>query len=192
MPTPHPRPWYRDSVFGPGPRMPLCRERRKVWKHRIEMFRRAGRITDGESYVGKALLKRLGQDGRCDPSHQTLAQDSGESVSTVKRALRAFYACGMLNWVRRLWRNGTRVSQDTNAYLLTLGEPPNIPPIRCEVQVGRATCSLDKSRELPSIAAASYADIVTAHVALAERRQAIEARLLNKGLRKGLVALAAG
>ena len=35
---------------------------------------RAGRVTDGEAYVGQALLKRLGQDGRCDPSHQTLAK----------------------------------------------------------------------------------------------------------------------
>ena len=192
MPTPHPRPWHRDSVFGPGPRQPLCCERRKVWKARIDLQRRAGQITDGESYVGQALLKRLGQDGRCDPSHQTLAKDSGESVSTVKRALKAFWACGLVNWVRRLWRNGTRVSQDTNAYLLTLGEPPKFPADRCEVQSARQTSSLDKSREFLVVAAASRADIATAQAVLAERRRAIEARLLNRGLEKGLGALATG
>ena len=192
MPTPHPRPWHRDSIFGPGPRQPLCRERRRVWKARIDLARRAGRITSEFGHVGEALLKRLGPDGRCDPSHQTLARDSGESVSTVKRALKAFYACGMVSWVRRLWRNGTRVSQDTNAYLLTLGEAPKFPTDRCEGQAGRATCSLDKSRELPAITTTSDADIATAQAALAARRRAIEERLLNKGLRKGLATRAIG
>jgi hypothetical protein len=103
------------------------------------LFRRAGGVTDGEAYVGQALLKRLGQDGRCDPLHQTLADDSGESVSTVKRALKAFWACGLVSWARRLWRIGTRVSQDTNAYLLTLGEAPKFPRDRCEAQSGRQT-----------------------------------------------------
>ena len=37
----HPRPWHRNSAFGPGPRRPLDRERRVVWKARIEMHRRA-------------------------------------------------------------------------------------------------------------------------------------------------------
>jgi hypothetical protein len=52
---------------------------------------------DGETYVGAALLRRLGQDGRCDPPHQTLADDSGESISTVKRALAAFRDCGLVS-----------------------------------------------------------------------------------------------
>jgi hypothetical protein len=60
MPTSHPRPWHRDSTFGHGPRIPMCRERRAVWKARIDIQRRAGRVTDGEAYVGQALLKRLG------------------------------------------------------------------------------------------------------------------------------------
>ena len=181
MPTPHPRPWHRNSVFGPGPRLPLCRERRAVWKARVELARRAGRVTDGEAYVGQALLKRLGQDGRCDPSHQTLADDSGESVSTVQRALKAFYACGLVSWVRRLWRNSIRVSQDTNAYLLTLGEPPKIPQVRCEGQFGRETGSVDKSTGLLPVLPRSVAEIATAQAALAARRRAIEARLLTKG-----------
>src|SRR3954464_6471388 len=69
----HPRPWHRGSVFGDGHRVPMDRERRAVWKARVEIHCRAGRITDGYSYVALALLKRLGTDGRCDPSHQTLA-----------------------------------------------------------------------------------------------------------------------
>ena len=170
-------------MFGDGPCHPLCRERRAVWKARIEIQRRAGQVTDGESYVGQALLKRLGQDGRCDPSHQTLADDSGESVSTVKRALKAFWACGLVNWVRRLWRNGTRVSQDTNAYVLTLGEPPKFPRVRCEGQFGRETKSVDKSIDLLPVPPRSAVEVATAQasrVSLAEVRKAMEARLLSK------------
>jgi hypothetical protein len=180
MPTPHPRPWHRDSVFGDGLRLPLCRERRAVWKARIDLARRAGRVTDGEAYVGQALLKRLGQDGRCDPSHQTLADDSGESVSTVKRALKAFWACGLVNWVRRLWRNGTRVSQDTNAYMLTLGDPPQIPQVRCEGQFGRETNSVDKSTDHLPVPPRSAVEVATAQASLAEVQKAMEARLLTK------------
>jgi hypothetical protein len=188
MSTAHPRPWHRDSVFGDGPRIPMCRERRAVWKARIEIQRRAGQVTDGEAYVGQALLKRLGQDGRCDPSHQTLADDSGESVSTVKRALKAFWDCGLVNWVRRLWRNGTRVSQDTNAYVLTLGEPPKFPRVRCEGQFGRETSPVDKSTDHLLVPSTPASERAAANAALVERQRVIEARLLNK--RRGSAVLA--
>src|SRR4051812_30150423 len=98
MPKPHPCPWHRDSLFGDGPRVPLCREKRAQWRGLVGAHRRAGRLTDGHWHVGQALIKRLGQAGRCDPSHATLANDSDESVSTVKRALKALEACGLLTW----------------------------------------------------------------------------------------------
>ena len=189
MSNPHPRPWHRDSVFGDGPRVPMCRERRAVWKARIEIHRRAGRITDGESYVGLALLKRLGQDGRCDPSHQTLADDSGESISTVQRALKAFFACGMVSWIRRLVRDGWRACQTSNAYLLTLGKTPEIPIKRCDCQTDRET---RQDRVFSVQPAATPAEIATAQAALAERRRAIEARLLTKALGKGIGAQVIG
>ena len=80
MPSSHPRPWHRKAVFGDGPRVPMCRERRAVWKTRLEIRRRLGHVTDGHAQVGKALITRQGKDGRCDPSHETLAADSAESV----------------------------------------------------------------------------------------------------------------
>src|SRR5690349_17824692 len=118
----HPRPWHRGSVFGDGHRVPLDREQRAVWKARVEIHRRAGRLTDAGSYVALALLKRLGQDGRCDPSHATLAADSGKSVDTVKRALKAMQKIGMIDWARRVCREGSRVWQMSNSYLLQLGQ----------------------------------------------------------------------
>jgi hypothetical protein len=45
--------------------------------------------------VGEALIRHLGADGRRDPSHQMLADDSSESLSTVKRALEVLRGCGL-------------------------------------------------------------------------------------------------
>jgi hypothetical protein len=139
MSNPHPRPWHKGSVFGDGPRVPMCRERRAVWRARLELHRRAHRITDGHAKVGEALITRLGTDGRCDPSHATLAADSAESVSTVKRALERFRDIGIVFWVRRIVREGWRAVQTSNAYLLSLGETPKIPTPACKVQTERET-----------------------------------------------------
>src|SRR3954453_12720420 len=115
----HPRPWHRGSIFGDGHRVPMDREHRAVWKARVEIHRKAGRITDGYSYVALALLKRLGTDGRCDPSHQTLADDSGESVDTVKRALKALHGLSLVEWLRRLIRAAT-------VFFVSLSTPLNL------------------------------------------------------------------
>lgn len=144
MPTFHRHPWHKGSVYGDGPRQPLCRERRAVWKCRLELHRRAGRITALQAHVALALLKRLGQDGRCDPSHVTLAADAGVSVNTVKRSLRSLATrCGMLTWARRIVRAGRRVVQTSSAYLLTLGQVPVAGADRCEGQSGRGIIKQD-------------------------------------------------
>jgi helix-turn-helix protein len=152
----HPRPWHRGSVFGDGHRVSMDRERRAVWKARVEIHRRAGALTDGGSYVALALLKRLGTDGRCDPSHQTLSDDSGESVDTVKRALKALHRLGMIDWLRRVCRAGRRVWQTSNSYILTLCQPVN--PVlafakklagRCEADSARGTTKVEIYKGLP-------------------------------------------
>ena len=140
----HPRPWHRGSVFGDGHRMPMDRERRAVWKARVEIHRRAGRLTDAGSYVALALLRRLATDGRCDPSHATLADDSGKSVDTVKRALKAMQKLGMIDWARRICREGSRVWQTSNSYLLWLSQPV----FRCEGDSARETRRIDLIRLL--------------------------------------------
>jgi DNA-binding GntR family transcriptional regulator len=123
----------------------MDRERRAVWKARVEIHRRAGRLTDAGSYVALALLKRLGQDGRCDPSHATLAADSGKSVDTVKRALKAMQALGMIDWAKRVCRAGSRVWQTSNSYLLRLSQSA----FHCEADSARGTRRLEISRVLP-------------------------------------------
>ena len=152
----HPRPWHRGSIFGDGHRVPMDRERRAVWKARVEIHRRSGALTDGMSYVALALLKRLGKDGQCDPSHETLHNDSGESIDTVKRALKALSRLGMVDWARRVCRAGSRVWQTSNSYLLTLCQPVN-PALafakrlagRCEDDSARGTTKCEIYKGLP-------------------------------------------
>jgi hypothetical protein len=133
------RRWRGGSEFGPGRRVPLCRERRAVWKARLHLARRAGRITPAHVDVGDALLRRQGVDGRLDPSHATLAADAGHGERTVRRALGAMQDCGMVAWDRRLVRSGWAARQTSNAYVLTVGETADFPAPRYGGQHGRQT-----------------------------------------------------
>jgi hypothetical protein len=176
MPNPNRR-WRRDSIFCEGPRQPMDRERKAVWKCRLTMHCRAGRITDAFEKIGLALLRRLGTDGRLDPSHETIAGDAGKSIATVKRALGALQELGLVWWVRRLIREGWRTEQTSNGYALAIGPTPDPAP-RTEAQNERATQKLRFSnRYEPQIPVSTIpqACIVEARAALADvaaRRQA--------------------
>ena len=110
--------WRRDSIFGGGPRRPLDRNQRARFDYLLNAHHRAGRLTRAARDVGRALLRRLGVDGRCDPSHATLADDADCCERTVERACGAMRAIGLLFWQRRLVRDGSRVDQTSNAYTL--------------------------------------------------------------------------
>ena len=124
MPCHHPRPWHRGSLYGPGPRRPLDRDQRARFRYLLSAHRRARRLSPRAEHVGMALLKRLSVDGRCDPSHDTLADDAGCSARTVRRATAAMRMLGMLHWQTRITRNGWRVEQTSNAYQLV---PDGVP-----------------------------------------------------------------
>jgi DNA-binding MarR family transcriptional regulator len=118
----HPRPWHKHSIFGDGPRIALDREARHVWRTRIEARRRNGQLTDAHAQVALALLRRLGHDGRLDPSQKTIADAAAASLSTAKRALTRLRDLGLVFWVNRIARTSSwRVEQISNAYVLTLG-----------------------------------------------------------------------
>ena len=179
MPNVHPRPWRRDSLFGIGPRRPLDREQRARFRYLLHAHRRARRIPPLAEMIGNALVRRLGVDGQLDPSHATIASDVGCCSRTVRRALEALKALGLVLWQRRLVREGWRTEQVSNAYLLvpaelrTLSTPPRT---RCDGQRVRQTLKIE-------IHPASLAEVSAAQAALASRRRAIEERLLTKGER---------
>lgn len=134
--------WHRDSLFTAGPRRPLSRDERRVWLARADLARRRGLVTALHVEVGRALLRRLGVDGRLDPSHETIATDAGCSSRTVQRALRRLADAGLLTWQRRLVRAGWRCEQASNAYALVPDGAPIPAPVarpRCDGQPARAT-----------------------------------------------------
>jgi hypothetical protein len=113
--------FHRSSIFGDGPRVPLNREQRAVFKAKVRLQRRPGRISAGAEDVAEALLAMLGADGRLDPSHKTIAARAGLKLTAVKKALDRLHECGFLDWTRRLVRDegtGWRAAQTSNAYVL--------------------------------------------------------------------------
>jgi len=180
LPRPHPRPWHGGSVFGPGPRRRLDRNQRARFRFLLNAHKRAGRLTDKTEDVGAALLKRLSDVGRCDPSQATLANDAGCEERTVRRAICSMRDLGLLRWERRLVRNGWRCEQTSNAYeLVPTAQLLHVP--RCGGQNVRETGFLDKSRKPNSAVVAAPDDVAAAQAALARRRAVVEARLALNG-----------
>src|SRR3954471_21776600 len=119
--------FHAQSQFTAGPRRPLTIGERALWLARPDAPRRGPRITPAHELVARALLKRLGPDGRLDPAQDTLAHDTGLSDRTVRRALRALADASLLTWQRRLAFVGWRAVQTSNAYCL-VPEGPALPP----------------------------------------------------------------
>jgi DNA-binding MarR family transcriptional regulator len=124
-------PWHKGSIFTAGPRHPLSPDQRRAWLARVELERRAGRLTPAYADIARTLLRHLAEDGRCDPCQTTLAERSGYSPRTVARALSALHTVGLLDWERRLVRHGNRVEQTSNSYRLLLPQEPIAPAAIC-------------------------------------------------------------
>jgi hypothetical protein len=135
----HAHPWHAGSLFSAGPRRQLTRDERRIWFARLELHCRSREITRTHRDIGKVILARLGEDGRLDPSHDTIAADVGCCPRTVREALRRFNRLGLVSWLRRLVRTQDGTRQTSNAYSLHLGNAPAVS--RC----GGRTC-----RETPS------------------------------------------
>ena len=187
----HPRPWHRGSLFGDGPRKPLSADQRRAWLARADLERRADRLTALHVEVGRFALKRLGEDGQCDPTHATLAADAGTSERTVRRALAALRAVGLIAWeqrlVRRPWpaggKDATRAEQTSNAYAFLLPDKPVAPPgprpvrpvqlrLHCGGQSDRETPLDIIQRGLPTLSEADQRRLETIQAARRARREA--------------------
>jgi hypothetical protein len=113
--------WRNGSIFGPGPRAPLDREAKAVFRAKLKLARRPGRLTIACVQIAHVLLDMMGADGRLDPSVETIAIKAAVNPSTVTRALARLRELGFLAWTRRLARDAAthwRVEQVSNAYVL--------------------------------------------------------------------------
>ncbi len=114
----------RQSKLGRGDRGKLART--------IELFERRTRGTGKDGRRTQGALKASGVEigkemlfewlnmktGALFPSHATIAEATGWSVSTVKRALKALAVAGVLHWFRRPTRVDGILRYKSNAYAL--------------------------------------------------------------------------
>jgi hypothetical protein len=168
--------WHTGSIFGAGPRIPLCREKRAQFKALLLLNRRPGCLTLSAAVVGRVLLDMLGQDGRLDPSHATIAARACVSVATVIRSLAQLRAFGFVTWVRRLVRTAWRAEQTSSAYALAAPSASAFFPEALFLNRTRLTArAVCKSQEI----APSASDVEAARAALEHRRRVIAERLMN-------------
>lgn len=150
-------PFHAESLFTPGPRRPLSIGDRALWLARLHTARMARAITAGHAEVARALLRRLGPDGRLDPAHATLAADTGLCERTVARALRRLADVGLLTWQRRLVRQAWRAAQTSNAYALVPAgaaiPPPKTKTRGSTVRLSVAGPALSVAQQLAAVAA---------------------------------------
>jgi len=165
--------WHSGSIFGAGPRIPLDREQKARYRALLLLNRRPGRLTIAAAQVGRVLLDMLGEDGRLDPSHATLAARARVSIATVIRSLAQLRALGFVTWVRRLVRMAWRTEQTSSAYALAVPSAPASFPealfLNRTKLTARAVCKSQSEAPIAIEAAAARA-------ALERRRQVIEER----------------
>lgn len=132
---------HRGSQFTAGPRSPLTRNERAMWRARVQQARRARLLTPGQEHAALALVKRLGVDGRCDPAYETIGEDSATSERTARRAVERLVALGMLHVTRRMVRVGQwGCTQTSNAYQLLITTAEKFAEKFSDGQSGRETC----------------------------------------------------
>ena len=116
---------HHQSVFGPGRRVPFCREQKAQYLAMLKLNKRPNRLTGGCVELGRELVRAIGPDGRLDLSNEELARRAGLSESQAHECRKRMRALGFLDWERRLVRErdpdsitGWRTRQTSNAYVL--------------------------------------------------------------------------
>ncbi len=185
--------FHKDSIFGPGPRVPLDRERRAQFRAKLKLQRRPGRLTLSAAEVGRVLVDMLGPDGRLDPSLDTLAALACVHRDTVREALKLLRAFGFLDWTRRLVRGaatGWRAAQTSNAYVLRVPSCEADFPVRVPGSIskrgpgegagGWEAQVAERDRQLAALGVPIEA-ARAALDAIRQRRGAVIAALLGRG-----------
>jgi hypothetical protein len=176
--------YRRTATFEIGPRRPLTRREKDAAKARYEELRKTEPgFTPFFAIILSWLVDRVGYDGRCDPSHATIAEKTGTSVATVKRAIAKGIELGLISATMRVIRVAGRVLQRTSAYLFPA---PKKPEIKAETSVAQAELE-PRSSDLESFLLTRMEPISDAvriaRAALAERCAQLEARMLRRGSR---------
>ena len=139
--------FHKDSIFGPGLRVPLDRERKAQFRAKVRLQRRPGRLTIATAAVALVLVDMLGPDGRLDPSLDTLAALACVCRDTAHEAVKQLRDFGFLDWTKRLIRGretGGRTQQSSNAYVL------RVPACDTEFPAGVPISHFKKAKKEPA------------------------------------------
>lgn len=97
------------------------------WTARVWQEYRGGTLTRAYRDVLLTLQSYRGRGGLICPSHETLADRTRCSVSTVQRALRHARTLGLVMWAERRVRASWRWLRTSNKYALDVPENPLDP-----------------------------------------------------------------
>lgn len=177
-------PWHGNSEYAhPGHFRALSREERARWRFLADTARARQRITAIAHDVAMALLHHHSQNGRCDPGHARLAQVARCSERSVRNALAALKACGLLAWTRRIVRTVAGARQTSSAFRLLLGalatQRPRPDGKSCR---GTRTVNIFKRLETPQ------SDVEAAAQMAGNPADAAEALRRIRAARAGIVA----
>ena len=179
------RAYHGGSVYE-APRRPLTEDGRRMFREKVRRFAVAfGARASSVMVTLEALRRHLGQDGRCDPSHATLAKETGLGQRTVRRALRLAGTAGLVSWSRRIVRTRLGARQTSNGYVL---HPEAIVPDpggqRGRVTMKKEYQELRQKEQVERTSAQAAATgwrgtIEQARAALLTRQRQIEQQLRN-------------
>lgn len=144
------------------------------WRFRLNVARAQKAISPACHDVGLALVRHLARDGRCDPSHSTLAKAARVCRRTVVSALQRLKACGLVEWTRRMMRTTDGARQISSAFRLLLGgfTWPSKP--ECKRRAGEISLEIStpENKERPPAPVARDPDAAEALRRIAARRTA--------------------
>ena len=139
----HRRRHHPDAVFACRPVQPLSADARGVLRSRLLLLRRSRHLTPMMHDMALTLLRCVGPDGRCDPSHGTIARLNGDgSERTAERTTAALRRLGLLSAEHRVVRVAAspwRTKPTSNAYAWIASRswrPPPVSPRRTGRQSG--------------------------------------------------------
>ena len=171
------RAWHKGSGFGPGLRICMAVADRALFRVKLKLSKGCRRLTAAARDVGQVLVNMLGEDGRLDPCHQTLADLVGCTVRTVQRALDQLRQEGFVTWERRIARRAAdgsfTVVGRSKEFVISGGE--NIHPAEIDEALAAHPAVLECAAF--GLADARWGEVVAVAVVRREGQAVTEAEL---------------
>ena len=145
-----------------------------LWIPLVYAAWRRGELSSLYKDILLQLPRFRGKGGLIFPSHETLAQRAGCSVSTVKRALDAGRALGLIDW-RGVWRRtwGWASQRCSNLYSLIWASAPTVEnPMKSDTGQSERVAS-QKESFLLTVGPDSHDARLALAAVLAERQRKI-------------------